>query len=141
MLPRLMRLLPALWAGMLLCVAGLAAPAAFATLPGADAGRVVGWLFRREAWLSLLLAVALLAWRWPGPKPDRGTDAALLAAAALCTLLGYFMLQPLMAAARAGQGPLGFGALHALSTVFFGLKTLCVLYLAWRMTMPTVSAR
>ena len=35
----------AAWAGVLLAIAFLAAPAAFATLPGADAGRVVGRLF------------------------------------------------------------------------------------------------
>jgi hypothetical protein len=138
---RLMRLLPGLWAGLLLCVAGLAAPAAFATLPGADAGKVVGWLFRREAWISLSLAAWLLAWRWRGPQAGRAADAALLAGAAACTLLGYFALQPWMAAARAGQGPLGFGALHAMSTVFFGVKALCVLVLAWRTTLPTALAR
>ena len=35
------RLLPGLWAGWLLCVAGLATPAPFALLAQADAGRVV----------------------------------------------------------------------------------------------------
>ncbi len=53
MLWRVRRMLPALWAGLLLCIAAIAAPAAFADLASADAGRVVGCSFAREAWLSL----------------------------------------------------------------------------------------
>ncbi len=49
-----------------------------------------------------------------------------------CTLLGYFAVQALMPAARAGQGVLSFGQLHLISTAFYGLKTLLVLGLAWR---------
>ena len=45
MAERLARLLPALWAGLLLAIAVVAAPAAFAALPSADAGRVVGRMF------------------------------------------------------------------------------------------------
>ena len=43
------RLLPGLWAGLLLCIAAIAAPAAFRALPSADAGRVVARMFAREA--------------------------------------------------------------------------------------------
>ena len=59
------RLLPGLWAGVLLCIAAIAAPAAFAALPSAEAGQVVARLFVREAWLSLGVAALLLwlAWR------------------------------------------------------------------------------
>ena len=39
--------LAGLWAGALLAIALLAAPAAFAVLPAADAGRVVARLFAR----------------------------------------------------------------------------------------------
>jgi len=60
-LERLRRLLPGPWAGVLLCIAAIAAPAAFALLERPVAGQVVGWFFQREAWMSIGLAVALLA--------------------------------------------------------------------------------
>jgi Domain of unknown function (DUF4149) len=60
MLQRLRCVLPALWAGLLICIAALAAPAAFASLAVADAGRVVAHVFVREGWLSLMLAALLL---------------------------------------------------------------------------------
>jgi hypothetical protein len=131
MLPRLRRLLPALWAGVLICVAALAAPAAFANLAVADSGRVVGHLFVREAWLSLVLAALLLLLERMHVTPDRA-NRLLLWGAVACTLLGYFAIQPLMPAARAGQGVLSFGQLHLISTLFYGLKTVLVLALAWR---------
>ena len=56
MAQRWRRMLPGLWAGLLLCVALVAAPAAFAVLPGAEAGRVVARIFVQEAWISLALA-------------------------------------------------------------------------------------
>ena len=131
MLLRLRRLLPALWAGMLICIAALAAPAAFANLTGADAGRVVGHIFVREAWLSLVLAALLLLLERASGAPGR-VDRLLLWGTVACTLLGYFAIQPLMPAARAGQGVLSFGQLHLISTLFYGLKTVLVLTLAWR---------
>ena len=131
MLQRLRRMLPALWAGVLVCIAALAAPAAFANLAVADAGRVVGHIFVREAWLSLGLAALLLLLERVHGAPDR-VNRLLLWATVACTLLGYFAIQPLMPAARAGQGVLSFGQLHLISTLFYGLKTVLVLVLAWR---------
>ena len=62
------RLLPGLWAGVLLCIALIATPAIFAALPSADAGKVVSRIFVQEAWLSLALAgVLLLLDRNPAP--------------------------------------------------------------------------
>ena len=58
-----------------------------------------------------------------------------------CTVAGYFALQPMMAAARAGQGPLSFGQLHAVSAAFYGAKVLLVLALAWRAAGPGLSRR
>jgi peptidoglycan/LPS O-acetylase OafA/YrhL len=57
---RARRLLPALWLGVLLCVALLATPAPFATLEQADAGRVVARMLAQEAYTSLALGVLLL---------------------------------------------------------------------------------
>jgi hypothetical protein len=140
-LERTRRLLPALWAGVLLCVALVATPAPFATLLVHDAGRVVGRVFAQEAYLSIALgAVCLLLERRAAASPEGqtrlSTPMLLVLAALFCTVAGYFALQPMMAAAKAGQGPLGFGQLHAISLVFFGGKILAVLALAWRATGP-----
>jgi hypothetical protein len=140
MLPHLRRLLPALWAGVLICIAALAAPAAFANLAVADAGRVVGHIFVREAWLSLALAALLLGLERLHGATGR-TNALLLWGTVVCTLLGYFAIQPLMPAARAGQGVLSFGQLHLISTLFYGLKAALVLVLAWRVAGGDLSRR
>jgi hypothetical protein len=60
------------------------------------------------------------------------TDQVLVLAALFLTVLGHFGLQPMVAAARAGQGALSFGQVHALSVALFGLKGLAVAALAWR---------
>jgi hypothetical protein len=128
---RIARLLPALWAGVLLCVALLAAPATFAMLDQADAGRVVGRMFVGEAYLSLLCSVLVVLLE---RRRVRTFNAPMLLAlgALFCTVAGYFALQPMMAAARLGQGNWSFGQLHAVSLAFYGLKTVLVLVLAWR---------
>jgi hypothetical protein len=141
---RLRRLLPPAWAGVLLCIALMAAPAPFALLPRADAGRVVGRLFAQEAYLSLALAVLLfLAERRAAAAEaaaGRGSvlnaNLLLLLGTVFCTVAGYFALQPMMEAARAGQGGPSFAVLHGVSAGFFGLKTLLVCVLAWRVARP-----
>ncbi len=131
MAARLRAVLPALWAGVLLCIAAIAAPAAFGALSSAEAGRVVSRLFVREAWLSLVLASAML-WLERRHGAAGRTNSLLLYGTVLCTLAGYFGVQPLMTAARAGQGALSFGQLHLISTLFYAAKTALVLWLAWR---------
>jgi hypothetical protein len=64
------------------------------------------------------------------------TGMVLALGALFCTVLGYYAVQTQMPAARAGQGPLRFGQLHAVSAVFFGIKGLLVLVLAWRAAAP-----
>lgn len=130
-----------LWAGVLLAIALIAAPAGFATLAAADAGRVAGRMFAQEAYLGLALAIVLFLLERRRARLDaeagRGSvfnaNMVLLLGALFCTVAGYFALQPMMAAARAGQGPWSFGALHGASAAFFGLKALLVLALAWRL--------
>ena len=137
---RLRRLLPGLWAGGLLCVALLATPAPFALLAQADAGRVVSRMLAQEAYTSLALGVVLLVLERLAARRAAQDDAGsqfsvgmMLAAGALfCTVAGYFALQPLMPLARAGQGVLSFGQLHAVSAAFFVVKAGLVLALAWR---------
>ena len=133
--------LAGLWAGVLLCIALLAAPSAFAVLSSADAGRVVGRYFAQEAYLSLLLVVLLFAFERGRALADsqagRGsvlsTNILLLMGALFCTVGGYFAVQPMMAAARAGQGTWSFATLHAVSAGFFALKALLVCVFAWRL--------
>ena len=144
MLDRFRRLLPGLWAGVLLGVALLATPAAFALLAQADAGRVVARLLAQEAYTSLALGVLLLGLERLAARQSASATLAsqfsfgmvLCLGALFCTVVGYFALQPLMALARAGQGLLSFGQLHALSAAFYIVKTGLVLALAWRAASP-----
>lgn len=133
MTERLHALIPALWLGALLAVALLAAPAAFATLSSADAGRLVARLFAHEARLSLVLGVVVVLLE---RRRVRSFNTAMLLAlgAVFCTVAGYYALQPMMAQARLGQGAWSFGQLHAVSLGFYGLKTMLVAALAWRAT-------
>jgi hypothetical protein len=139
---RLKALLPGLWAGLLLTVAGLATRAPFAVLSPADAGRVVSRVLSHEAHVSLVLGALLLVLERFGTRraASQGhgkqfTSAMLLTLGALfCTVAGYFALQPLMAAAKAGQGAFSFGQLHALSAGLYLIKLALVLTLAWRAT-------
>lgn len=140
MLTLLQRLLPGLWAGTLLCLALLATPAPFALLPPADAGRVVARLLAQEAYLSLALGVVLLGLERVAARRTAGAGLgtqfspgmALCLGALFCTVAGYFALQPMMTAARVGQGPLTFGQLHAISAALYVVKAGLVLTLAWR---------
>ena len=144
MVERLRRLLPGLWAGVLLCIALVATPAPFALLERAEAGRVVGRIFVQEAWMSLALALVLLVIERGRARRSaaRGqgsvlsTEMLLALGTVFCTVAGYFAIQPLLPAARAGQGALSFGQLHAVSTLFFALKTVLALTLAWRVARP-----
>ena len=145
---RFAALIAGLWAGILLCIGAIAAPAAFATLARPEAGRFVNRLFERDAYLSIGVAVVLFA-----IERQRSRDAAevgtgsvfsanmmLLLGTLFCTVAGYFAVQPMMDAARAGQGALSFGMLHAISAGFFSLKGMLVLALAWRLNAATRTA-
>jgi hypothetical protein len=144
LLERARRLLPGLWAGWLLCVALLATPAVFAQLSGAEAGRMVGRMLAQEAYTSLALGVVMLALErvaarraaLAGTGPQFSLGMVLALGALFCTVAGYFAIQPLMPAAKAGQGAFSFGQLHAASAAFFVIKGLLVLALAWRAARP-----
>lgn len=125
-----------------MCVAAIATPAPFATLPAAEAGRVVARVLAQEAWLSLAIGIAVVVMERRQARRDalagRGsqfsTNLLLGLGTVACTLAGYFAVQPMLQLARAGQGWLGFGSLHAVSVGFFALKLVLVLTLAWRGT-------
>ena len=139
---RLACLVAGLWAGVILCIAAIGAPAGYATLTPDMAGRVAGRMFSREAYLSLAVGVILLLLVRRQARMDaeagRGsifsTDVVLVLGTLFCTMLGYFAIQPMLAEARAGQGLWSFGALHGVSVVLFGLKGLLALALAWRLS-------
>lgn len=140
-LPRLSALLAAAWMGLVLTLAVVAAPAAFAVLDRPVAGLLAGRMFAIEAQVGLGLALVLflIERRLASAAAAQGRGSVLSApvllvlGALFCTVLGYFALQPMMAQARAGQPtPLGFGALHGVSSAFFGLKGLLLAALVWR---------
>jgi hypothetical protein len=144
MLARLAALLASLWLGLVLTLGGVVAPAAFAVLERASAGRLAGQCFRIEAQLSLGLGLVLLLLhrRLASDRAASGhgspvlsTEILLVLGALFCTVLGYFALQPAMEAARAGQGAWSFGALHGASSGLFAIKGLLLLVLAWRGTV------
>lgn len=141
--------LAGVWLGSVLCLAFMAAPAAFAQLERAQAGRLAGHLFALEAQLSLVLAILLFVVErtWAARRAEAGQGPRLTANLMLvlgclfCTVLGYYALQPMMEAARAGQGRFGFGVLHGVSSAFFALKGLLLLAYAWRLTPVAANPR
>ncbi len=127
---RLRLLLTTLWAGSLWTVGYVAAPTFFATLSDRTlAGTVAGHLFRVEAWLSIACGVLLLGLLGTARElPQRRTLLWLAAAMLACTLVGYFGIQPWMAALKAAAGPDGvmegatrarFGMLHGVASVIY----------------------
>jgi hypothetical protein len=142
MLPRLSGWLSGLWAGVLVAIVAIAAPSAFAVLDRAQAGLVARRLFMIEAHLAVALALALfMVERLLARRAARETGASLfnanmvlLLGALFCTVAGYFALEPMLEAARAGKGPYSFGALHAAASALYALKMALVLVLAWRTT-------
>lgn len=136
--------LAAAWAGVMIGIGGLATPALFQLLPRAEAGRIAGRLFSVEATLGVCVGAVLVlvglqrgrsrAERGQGSR--FGVELILALGAVACIVAGHYALLPMLEAARAGQGALSFGALHAVSAGFFGLRLALVAALAWRLTTP-----
>ena len=99
-------------------------------------------MLTQEAYASLAVALLLFALERQrsrqaaasGSGSALSTNTLLLMGTLFCTVAGHFAVQPMMAAARAGQGAWSFGALHAVSGGLFALKGLLVLALAWRLS-------
>jgi len=135
-------LVAGLWAGLLWGIGLIGAPAAFATTAPDTAGRIAGRMFAQEAPLSLALAVLLfiVLRRIARDAAESGAGSVfsanmlLVLGALFCTVFGYYALQPMMEAARAGQGALSFGALHGISAGLYMLKAVLVSIAAWRLT-------
>jgi len=139
---RLSAWIAGLWAGVLWGVGLIGAPAGFATAAPDTAGRIAGRMFAQEATLSLAVAIVLfiILRRMARDAAEAGAGSVfsanmvLVLGALFCTVFGYFALQPMMAAAKAGQGSLSFGALHGISAGLYMLKAALVSIAAWRLT-------
>ncbi|RJG00073.1 DUF4149 domain-containing protein [Noviherbaspirillum saxi] len=138
-MPARLRLLVAtIWAGSLWTVGYLVAPTLFITLDDRVlAGTIAGRLFRVEAWLCVACAIVLgILVRYFSPDLERKqirSIAWLIAGMLACTLIGYFGLQPFMAALREAAGPAGvmdsdaklqFGLLHGASSAIYLVQSL-----------------
>jgi hypothetical protein len=110
------------------------APTLFATLDDRTlAGSIAGRLFRIEAWVSIACALTMfgLLLRQKAVQPNFKACMMLTGAMLMCTLIGYFGLQPFMAALRESAGGLNteavrarFGLLHGISSAIYLLQSL-----------------
>ncbi len=136
-------LLATFWAGSLWTVGYVAAPTFFATLPDRMlAGTVAGNLFRVEAWVSIACGVLLLVMLGTARQLAHRRTLLWLAAGMLaCTLVGYFGIQPYMAALKAAAGTAGvmegatrarFGMLHGVASVIYLMQSLLAIGLVLR---------
>jgi hypothetical protein len=126
-------LIAALWVGSLWTIGYLVAPTLFATLEDrALAGTIAGRLFRIEAWLSLACAGILLVLFFKEKSKLEARELKicliLVSAMMLCTLIGYFGLQPFMAALReaglhTAEAKSRFGMLHGISSAIYLLQS------------------
>jgi hypothetical protein len=136
MIPRLRVLLVTFWVGSLWTTGYVVAPLLFATLADrAQAGTLAGLFFKAEAWISLICGSSLLAIVWAEREnPARVLQIKLVIVMILCTVLGYFGLQPYMAELRAIAAQSGgimddamrsrFGILHGVASAIYLIQSL-----------------
>lgn len=128
---RLPALLCALWLGALLAIAGIAAPALFASLPVAQAATAAARLFTAESHLSLAMALvfALLERRRAGRgQGTQFSDGLMLSLAILfVTVVAQYGLP--------ASGIDSMASRHAVIVALYALKTGLVGALVWRLTL------
>ncbi len=146
---RLFLFISSLWVGSLITVGYLVAPTLFATLTDRQvAGMVAGAIFQVEAYVSLVLCVALLV--LANLLVSRGLQAYrairwILLAMLVCAALGSFVLMPWMENLREDALLQGmpvmyspsaslFATLHGISSSIFLVQSLLGIYLVWRLT-------
>ena len=135
LIPRLRVLLVTFWAGSLWTIGYVIAPLLFATLTDrAQAGTLAGLFFKAGAWISLICGASLLAIIWTQRvHSTRILQIKLVSGMLLCTVLGYFGLQPYMAELRAIAAQSGgimddamrsrFGMLHGAASVIYLIQS------------------
>lgn len=140
-------LIVTLWVGSLWTIGYLVAPTLFATLSDKMlAGTIAGKLFRIEAWLTVVCAIfmiILIKIRAPKANPQIYRLLLWLVLGMLaCTLIGYFGLQPFMAALRETAGAGGvmeedarmrFGILHGVASALYLIQSLLGVVLVWKL--------
>ncbi len=138
---RLAGWLAGLWTGAMTGIGFVAAPALFATLPRADAGRVAARLFEIDAYVGLAVAALLLVLAMRSPRALHraatsrfSVELMLVLAALFCIVAGYFAVQPMIETARRGEGGPSFAVLHGVASAFFLAKVVAAAALAWRLT-------
>ena len=135
LLSRLRIVVVTFWAGSLWNVGYVIAPLLFATLTDrTQAGSLAGLFFKAEAWISLVCGVSLLAMLWTDKQnPSRIYLIKLVIAMLLCTVIGYFGLQPFMAELRSIAAQSGgvmddavrsrFGLLHGAASAIYLIQS------------------
>jgi hypothetical protein len=139
--------LAGLWAGAIAAIGFVAAPTLFATLARADAGRVAARLFEIDAYVGLAAAALLLVLGMRSPRAMRpagssrfSAELMLVLAALFAIVAGYFAVEPMIEAARRGEGGTSFAVLHGVASAFFVAKFVAVAVLAWRLAGRRVIA-
>ncbi len=131
-------LIATLWVGSLWTISYIVAPTLFSILPEkALAGTIAGQLFRTQAWLSVIcgsVLMAVLLFHHDGARSRQNKALlAIVGAMLICTLVGYFGLQPTMAVLREAADTGGvmdadtrtkFGVLHGISAGFTLIQSL-----------------
>lgn len=134
---RIRLLLATLWVGSLWTVGYIVAPTLFATLADRTlAGTIAGSIFHTEAWVSLVSGLILLLLMFLNRGANerlRKQLLGLIVAMLACTAVGYFGLQPYMAALKDAAGSAGLAAagtsmqfawLHGIASIIFLLQSL-----------------
>jgi hypothetical protein len=134
---RLVAMVIALWAGSLVTVCAIAAPAAFAVLPDRHAaGQVAARLFLIETVIGVVASVCFLAAFAMSRIIAPRSVAILVVIAAAAPLLSEVVLGPLMESARRAGDMARFGALHGVSALLFGVACVCSVIALWLFNRP-----
>jgi Domain of unknown function (DUF4149) len=137
-----------IWVGSLLTTGYMVAPTLFSLLSRNEAGTIAASLFRTQGYLSIVCGLVLLMVANRSIRIEAGGEGArivrrarwLVVGMLVCTLLGYFALQPWMnglrLAAQAEGTDVGhsvyatrFGILHGVSSLFYLVESLLGIWL------------
>ena len=132
------------WAGSLWTVGYVIAPLLFATLTDrSQAGTLAGLFFKAEAWISLVCGALLLAMLWADKEnSSRNLLIKLVIGMMVCTVIGFFGLQPFMAELRSIAAQSGgvmddairsrFGWLHGAASAIYLVQSVLAFVLVLR---------
>jgi hypothetical protein len=146
---RLFILIAGIWVGSILAVGYLVAPAIFSTLTDRQvAGMVAGSVFKAEAYLSVIICIALMV--LANLLVTRGLNQyrvirLLLLGMLMCTAAASFILIPWLDTLRDQALLEGmpvmlspsadlFRKLHGVSSFLFLIQSALGIYLVWRLT-------